>query len=433
MTKMLTKILAIALAAASTAAITPAYAQDDQSQDDGFVRLGLTRSKLVDKGVIKTDGVVNPDDDYETNATEGWTLTGGYFVKGPVALEASISSPTTTKNLPAGALAGVPNLGYDEFVHVTAGASVHPLRGKTFSPYVGGGVMWQITTKERDRLGQGLNVPNSYGPYLQAGADLMVTDGLSMFVDVKKAWYDTNATGVLPTSATTSSFVDAKAVLDPLVIQAGATIHFGSKKSAERANSGNGGNSPWTLRLGATQLNLRDGFELNLGGSDIPGAGISTTEQYTPSFEIGYKLTDHVSLNATLGLPPKVDIMGSGIIGPITPTRLMTATYGPSAFTVQYRPAKSGTFRPYFGAGFSYMVIFDVKDGLFENVHVNDDIAPALEAGTDVMLNNKFGFFVDVKKAWLRTKVTGTYMGSPAEAFAKLDPVVVSGGLTINF
>lgn len=422
----------IATLLAATALAGPAYAQDSvQDSDDGYIRVGVNRTKLVDKGEVTISGVLDPGAGYSTHPVEGITLTAGAFVAGPVALEASITSPMTTDNLPGGSLAGAPNLGDDEFVIVTAGAAVHPMRGKAFSPYVGGGLMMQFTTEERDRNAIGLNISNSHGPYVQGGFSYDIGNGLGFYVDAKKAWYHANATGLLPVSETQAWPVDAKAELDPFVLQAGFQVRFGGQESRERTANAQPGRL--SIRAGVSQLNLRDEFDLSLGGAPIDGASYATYEHHTPSIQFNYKFTDALSANATLGFPPTVDVYGSGLIGPVTQTKLASVTYGPTAFTLQYSPFKTGVFRPYIGAGASYMIVFDADDGMFENVKVKNDLAPAFEIGSDFMFNDRHGLFIDVKKALLRTTVTGTFGGAPAVAKAKLDPVVVSGGYTFKF
>lgn len=418
----------IAILLAGTVVAVPAYAQDS---DGGYVRVGVNRTKLIDKGDVTIAGTLDPQAGYSTNATEGVTLTAGAFVAGPVALEASITSPVTTYNLPAGSLAGAPNLGDDEFVVVTAGATVHPMKGKAFSPYAGGGLMMQFTTEERDRNAIGLNISNSHGPYIQGGFSYDLGDGLGFYFDAKKAWYHANATGLLPISATQALPVDAKAELDPFVLQAGLQVRFGTPESKNRTAAEHPGR--FTMRVGMSQLNLADKFDLSVGGALIENATYATYEHHTPSVQFNYKLTDSIAANATLGFPPTVDVYGSGVIGPITPTKLARVTYGPTAFTLQYAPFKKGVFRPYVGAGVSYMIIFDTDDGLMEDVKAKNDLGPAFEVGSDFMFSDRFGLFIDLKKAMLRTTVTGTFGGAPAEAKAKLDPVVVSGGFTAKF
>jgi outer membrane protein W len=418
-------------AAATVASFTamPALAQD---AGDSYVKVAASRTKLVDKGEVRTNGVLDPAADYETRGARHGTVTGGYFIMNRVAIEGSISTPQTTNNIPAGSLAGLPNLGDDEFITFTLGGSLHPFKGAV-QPYVGGGIQVQITTQQRDGLANGLNIPNSHGPYINGGVEFNLSQRLGVFVDVRKAFYHTNATGLLA-----GAQVNAKAVLDPLTVSIGAVARFG-RNADSKAEPVAPGTNKWSIRAGFSSLRLSDEVKLNVGGAPFAGAGLSTFEHATPSVQIGRFLTKNIAVNATLGLPPKISIYGGGSIG-VLPNgsggftgKLGEITYGPTAFTLQYHLTRSGRIRPYVGAGVSYMITFDTKDSAFQKLKVSDDLAPALEVGTDIMVGNKTGLFVDVKRAFLRPTAYGEFQGAPVVGKTRLDPWVFSGGFAFHF
>lgn len=408
----------------------PAMAQE---AGDSFARVAAARTKLIDKGEVRTNGVLDPAADYKTRETFHGEVTLGYYVMDAIALEASVSTPATTNNIPAGSLTGLPNLGDDEFVTATVGASFHPFKGPV-SPYVGGGLQLHFTTQERDALAVGLNIPNAHGPYVQGGIDFRLSPKFGLFVEARKAFYHTTATGLLPLDATYTSFaaVNAKAELDPLTLKIGLTAHFGpsSEKDDDSAPIETD-TTKWVVRVGATNLSLVDKLDLQVAGAPYPGAGMSTYEHRTPTVQIGYFVTPNVAINATLGLPPKIDVFGAGTIGALP--KLGEVTYGPMMLTAQFHPTRSGRVRPYFGAGIAYMIVFDTNDGAFQNLKVENDLSLAFEAGAEVMVNNKMGIFFDVKKAFLRPGATGTFQGLAVEGQTKLDPLAFSGGLAFHF
>jgi outer membrane protein len=412
------------------ALLIPAPAAAQQA-GDVVVRFAEARTKLADEGTIRVDGVAEPGAGYRTRSTRHGVLSGSYFVLRGVAVDASISSPATTNNIPAGDLAGTPNLGDDEFVLGTAGVRLQPLTGQV-SPYVSGGVEFHITTQERDGLGVNLNVPSAAGPYLEGGVEFNVSRRWGLFLAARKAWYHTHASGLLPTDATFTSFaqVDARAVLNPLTIQAGMLVRFNGKDRSANAADFEGDDSRWVIRAGLTNLRLADEVALDVGGAPYPHAGISTFEHQTPTVQIGYMLTPQVALNATLGIPPTIDVYGAGSIGALP--KLGRVTYGPMAFTLQYHPLRSGWLRPYVGAGLSYMFVFGTKDGAFRDLKVDNDLGWAVEAGTDIMINRRWGMFVDVKKAGLRPGATGTFNGIPVVGNTRLDPLAFTGGVVFH-
>jgi len=428
--KRITALTSLIGAAMLTGA-PPALAQ---KAGDSYVRVSAARTKLVDKGTVATDGVVNPADGYSTRETWHGVLTGGYFVMNGVSLEASISTPATTDNLPAGALKGLPNLGDDEFTMVTIGANLQPLKGKV-SPFVGGGFVRHFTTQERDGLGVGLNIPNAGGPYVQGGIDVSITPKWGVFTSVRKAWYSTNATGLLPHDATYTSFstVAAKAQLDPVTVQLGLTARFGHNDGNDGAQAEPIGTdtTKWTVRAGLTSLSLADEVSLSVAGSPYPGAGLSTYEHWTPTVQIGRFLTNNIAVNLTVGIPPSIDVYGAGSIGALP--KLGHITYGPATLTLQYHFTRSGRIRPYIGAGAGYMIVFGTKDGAFENLRVDNDLGAAFEAGTDFMITNRVGIFADVKKVLLRPEAHGTFMGDQVEGKTRLDPWAFSGGMAFHF
>lgn len=419
------------IASGSALAIIAPAAAHAQDAGDVTVRVAASRTKLVDGGEVRVNGVADPTAGYSTREAYHGTFSASYFPVDAFGIDFSISSPATTNNIPAGSLAGTPNLGDDEFVLLTLGGRVQPLDGR-FSPYVGGGVQVQLTTQERDGLGVNLNIPNAHGPYVEGGVEFDLSPRWGLFASVRKAWYHTEASGLLPTDATFTNFaqVNATAELDPLTIQVGLLTRFGRPDSETGPAIGRD-RSRWTIRAGLTSLSLADEIDLSVGGAPFPGAGLSTFEHATPTVQIGYFLTDNIAVNATLGIPPTVDVYGGGTIGALP--QLGQVTYGPTALTLQFHPIRHGRIRPYVGAGVSYMIVFGTEDGAFEDLEVENDFGLAFEAGTDFMVTERWGLFVDVKHALLRPTATGTFMGAPVVGETRLDPWAFSGGVTFRF
>ena len=418
----------LSLSAATLLAPLPAQAQES---GDVVVRIAGARTKLADEGEIRVNGVLDPTAGYETRETYQGILSGTWFPVDRFGIDASISTPGTTNNIPAGSLAGTPNLGDDEFTLVTLGGRVQPLDGP-LSPYVAGGLQVQLTTQERDGLGVNLNIPNAHGPYVEGGVEYDISPRWGIFASVRQAWYSTGATGLLPTDATFTNFVavDANAVLDPLTIQVGVLTRFG-RPDSETGPAIGPDSSRWTIRAGVTTLSLADEIDLSVGGAPFPNSGLSTFEHHTPTVQIGYFLTDNIAVNATLGIPPTIDVFGAGSIGALP--KLGEVTYGPTALTVQYHPIRHGRIRPYVGAGVSYMIVFATEDGAFEQLEVENDFGLAFEAGTDFMVTDRWGLFVDVKKALLRPTATGTFAGMPVVGDTRLDPWAFTGGIVFRF
>ena len=409
-----------------------AFAAPATAQEAGEVNVSasVARTKLVDKGEVFVNGTQDPNAGYATREAYHSVLGLSWFPIDHVALDATLSTPATTNNVPAGSLAGTPNLGDDEFVVGTLGASVHPLSGRV-RPYAGGGWAFHFTTQERDGLAVGLDIENTSGPYVNGGVKFGLSDRLDVFADVRKAWYTTGASGRLPLDATYTVFADvtANAQLDPLTIQLGLSTRFGTA-GEESDGIVDRAAGDIVMKLGITNLSLADEIDLMVGGAPFPGAGLSTFEHQTVSAQFAYFFTDTIAFNATLGFPPTISIYGAGSIGALP--MLGKATYGPTAFTLQWHPVASGRVRPYVGVGGSYMIVFDTQDGAFTNLEVDNDLGFAFEAGVDFPLSAGTSMFIDAKKALLRPVATGSFQGAPVVGQTRLDPWAFTAGVSFK-
>ncbi|GAA0867523.1 hypothetical protein GCM10009116_00700 [Brevundimonas basaltis] len=408
----------------------PVHAQD-RTDHAGYVRLGQTWTHLADQGDVYSNGAFAPGSDYTTNVVRPLTLTGGWFVTDHIAIEASISEEAETHNYPGGSLTGLPDLGVDAFQTTSASVTWHPMRGQRFSPYVGAGYVYQNTTGNTDGFGQDFRIEDSKGPMLQGGVDVELTDRFGVFVDFKKAWQRADGTGVLLGAPL---YADSK--LDPVSVQAGLTVRFGPQRSVTPlALNGDG---KWLVRAGIGRIELTDSLDLTVAGAPFPGATLATDPHWTPVVQVGRRLTDEFSVVATVGLPPEIDASGGGTAAAFG--KLAEVQYGPSALTVQYQPWNDGWFRPYVGVGATYMIIFSTKDSILTDAEMDDDIAPVVEVGADVMVTDGYGFFIEYKRGWLETTATGNvsavvpgFGGSPVSGDAKIGPNVWSAGATFRF
>jgi outer membrane protein len=411
----------MAVLAAAASVIAPVA-----KAEDAYVKVGVTLTSLADQGKTYGDGAEIPGSDYNTNSVTHATLTGGYFFWDHFALEASINSPATTQNVPGGTLAGLPNFGDDTFVTTDATVTYHPERDAAMSPYFGFGVRHHFTIKGTNGpLVNNFHIGSGTGLLLQGGVDYNFSDQFAAFIDVKKAYYNTIGTGDLG-----PEHIVAHAKLDPVSVEFGVAYRFGGGDAVAPDNDAPSG--AWFLKVGATRLSLSDKLNLSVGGTPFAGAKLNTDSQYTPSIQLGWNFYDHFAAVLTAGLPPTVDASGGGTATSLG--KLSQVTYGPSALVIEYRPLTEGFFRPYIGAGGSYMIVFKSTDaGVLAKTHMTNDLAPVLEAGADFMVTDRFGFYAEVKKAWLETRTTGTLFGAPVVGMAPIHPLVASVGTVFQF
>ncbi|WP_416356239.1 OmpW/AlkL family protein [Aureimonas phyllosphaerae] len=189
--------------------------------------------------------------------------------------------------------------------------------------------------------------------------------------------------------------------------------------------------SRFFVRAGVASIMPSEGATMRVGGAVVPGATIAIDDHVTGLVELGYRLNPNLSLAFTGGFPPDIDIDGAGTAAPFG--RVGGIVYGPTALTFQYQVREWGWFQPYVGFGPMFMFVFDNKDGAINELDVDPAIGIAAQVGVDMMVNDRFGIFLDAKKARLRTSARGTLGGAPIEADVKLDPLVLSGGITFRF
>jgi outer membrane protein len=185
------------------------------------------------------------------------------------------------------------------------------------------------------------------------------------------------------------------------------------------------------VHVGLAGVILDEGAKINVGGYRVIGGDISIKPQVTPAVEVGYFFTPELAVSFTGGFPPHIKVEaagtmnGMGLVG--------RSTYGPMTLTAHYHFQGLGRFQPYLGLGAAFMVVFDRSDGLMTRLEIDNAAGVALQAGADYMIDDHWGIFVDVKKAYLRTEARGFLGPAPVKADLKLDPAVVHGGVTYRF
>ncbi len=189
------------------------------------------------------------------------------------------------------------------------------------------------------------------------------------------------------------------------------------------------------------------GFFNNIqsGGATIGNIGNAAIRpNYTIGIEFGYFVTPNIAIAISAGIPPVLHAKATGFTlayHPAAPnfgTNLLgSSRWGPAMALVQYHFTNWGAFQPYVGLGPVYLLNFgNIADGiLVKNFGISQTWGFALQAGFDYMLTPNIGVFVDGKKVWLSTDVTGTVVGTniPIRTHVQLDPWVASTGLTLKF
>lgn len=185
--------------------------------------------------------------------------------------------------------------------------------------------------------------------------------------------------------------------------------------------------SPWSVRLRATYLETIDKSPaFSALGIDFPRNAISVSDKWIPEIDIDYQFTETISAELVLTIPQHhtVDLAGVG--------RLGSFKHLPPTLLVQYQPALEGAFRPYFGVGVNFTLIFD------DNLEVagvplaleNYSAGIAAQVGFDYRINERWHFNMDVKRVDIHSDVLA---GGNKLTAAILDPWLYAVGLRYDF
>lgn len=192
--------------------------------------------------------------------------------------------------------------------------------------------------------------------------------------------------------------------------------------------------SPWRLYAGPAHIGFSTSAEVRAGGQRVPGADARADANNSLGFGAIYDFHPGWSAEIALGLPPTTALKGTGTLS--SAGTLGKVKYGPAVLSVRRQLWDEGPVRPYIGAGINYTLVFESRDGFVSNLDVKNGFGPVLQVGFEVPIDQRWSFFVDAKKIWLKTTATGTLPalgGAPAYAKVRLDPLVVTAGLSYRF
>jgi outer membrane protein len=173
--------------------------------------------------------------------------------------------------------------------------------------------------------------------------------------------------------------------------------------------------SPWSVMLRATYLVTTDGSS--------PKVPVKIEDKLIPEFDVEYRLNDKWAVELVLTVPQEHAVKFGG--GPLGDFKHL-----PPTLLVKYYAGEFGGFRPYVGAGVNFTLIFD--DNLAGGLKLdNYSVGPAVQAGADYALSDRWALNLDVKRMMLRTDVSTA--GGAKVSELKLDPWLLALGLKYNF
>jgi outer membrane protein len=106
----------------------------------------------------------------------------------------------------------------------------------------------------------------------------------------------------------------------------------------------------------------------------------------------------------------------------------------PPTLTLQYHCTAYKRFRPYVGAGLSYILIPDEDPGDADWVDYDDnEIGYTLQVGFDYFFTDNWSLNVDLKKVWVDVDVAVGALGTVVTTNVDVDPWLIGVGIGYRF
>jgi len=177
-----------------------------------------------------------------------------------------------------------------------------------------------------------------------------------------------------------------------------------------------------TARFGGVYIIPADNSKA-IGALAVPKDAIDVSNEWAPDLDFEYALTERIGVELLLSIPTKHKVVAEQTaLGP--DVRLGSVTHLPPTVTAKYYFATQ-KIRPYLGAGLNLTWFTDDKLAVpGAKLDVDDwSVGPALQAGVDISLNDRWLVSLDAKRAWIKTDVG--IAGGAKLTTVKVDPWIL--------
>jgi outer membrane protein len=227
-------LVAAAFLCASAALIIPAQADDAQGVNLGtqtdpagdpmspwFFRVGAAELQNLDGFNVTVAGQAVPDTTLHYNHIYSVLLEAGYNITPEISGVLSVGWPPAISIAGGGSIAPYGKLESTTFGPSALTVQYQPFHDGMIRPYVGAGAAYMIIFSTHGAAVQDPKLSNDLSPEFEVGSDLMFQENLGLFVEMKKAFLTSHATGTIGGYP-----LDGKANLSPWVYATGLTLHF---------------------------------------------------------------------------------------------------------------------------------------------------------------------------------------------------------------
>ncbi|HSW19280.1 MAG TPA: OmpW family outer membrane protein [Ramlibacter sp.] len=192
-----------------------------QSPGPWWVHVGPVNVKFHTNAEASLGGAGIPGAGLEASSSTTLGLEVGYDLTPNLAARVTVGVPPTTRITGAGPLAGAGELGRLKYGPAVASLTWAFDGLGAVRPYMGAGINYTVVLASKDGAITSLDAKNAFGGVLQAGVDVPLDRRWGIFLDVKKIFLKTTATGMVGPAPASASVR-----LNPLLVHAGVSYRF---------------------------------------------------------------------------------------------------------------------------------------------------------------------------------------------------------------
>lgn len=212
---------AAALATALT--LVPLCAHSEVEPDNYRVRIGYGHVAFSESATLRLGGNVVPGASAHFSNGNTLLIELGYRLTPQWSANLTFGVPPKTKATGTGTASVLGKVGEITYGPMALTGQYQWEFGR-LRPYVGAGLAYNIVFKSDDGSVSGLNAKSSGGTVAQLGVEYALMPKVGLFVDVKKVWLKTTATGTVAAMGNAPAHADI--TLNPIAIQVGLSYSF---------------------------------------------------------------------------------------------------------------------------------------------------------------------------------------------------------------
>lgn len=169
-------------------------------------------------------------------------------------------------------------------------------------------------------------------------------------------------------------------------------------------------------------------------------AGVTVGDATTLLLGYTRKLDEHFDIDVVLGLPPRHDVKGTGLLAPFGVIAQVKQA-APTVFLNYNFGAPQNKFRPFVGVGLNYTHFFDAQStssgqlssGGPTKIELSDSFGWAAQVGASYKLGDRWSLVGSVATAKVKSDMTATTGSIERKTTIDFRPVVYTLGLAYGF